>query len=98
MSSQGQQVFQSITAGPAQHDRSFEELRTECYSQASIAGRQRPHSVDASKTPWNVLPPSFQPHADADGDNDGDVVMSDEPSQEVPYFGNTSSGGVVGLH
>ncbi|KIK64694.1 hypothetical protein GYMLUDRAFT_39675 [Collybiopsis luxurians FD-317 M1] len=61
-------VFQSITATPHLSERSFEELRAECYGQSYIAtGAPPPPSVPPSVDMSGIwqqahcIPPTFQP-------------------------------------
>ncbi|KAK2463058.1 hypothetical protein APHAL10511_004713 [Amanita phalloides] len=45
------QLLQSITAIPALADRSFEEIRLECYSQSAIATGRPPQAANTSLNP-----------------------------------------------
>jgi len=58
------QLLQSITAIPALADRSFEEIRLECYNQSMIATGKPPQAVNPSLNPSAVIPPLFMPVRD----------------------------------
>ncbi|KAF8058686.1 hypothetical protein FPV67DRAFT_1455214 [Lyophyllum atratum] len=72
--------MQSITATPAFSGSSFEEMRTECYVQSTIATGGRPQTVDPVKTPWAVLPPYFNAFREdpMDDEHDLDLAMLDD--------------------
>ncbi|PFH52211.1 hypothetical protein AMATHDRAFT_46564 [Amanita thiersii Skay4041] len=58
------QVLQSITTIPALADRSFEEIRLECYNQSVVATGKPPRAVNALLNPSTVIPPLFIPVRD----------------------------------
>jgi len=58
------QLLQSITAIPALADRSFEEIRLECYNQSVVATGRPPQAVNLSLNPSAVIPPLFMPVRD----------------------------------
>lgn len=60
------QLLQSITAIPALADRSFEEIRLECYNQSVVATGKPPQAVNAVLNPSAVIPPLFMPVRDSD--------------------------------
>jgi hypothetical protein len=77
------EVFQSITCTLGIQDKSFEELRLECYMQTLVATGLPPPPVQAG---WLTIPPAFTPFVqhlapEAQGVKvfTKDVVMSVEP-------------------
>ncbi|KDQ56352.1 hypothetical protein JAAARDRAFT_48259 [Jaapia argillacea MUCL 33604] len=84
------EVFQSITCTPGLREKSFEELRVECYFQTTIATGRHPLPVDPQH-PRNAIPPAYIPFKSAyeTGGTDErpkvvgggpDVLMSLEPT------------------
>ncbi|KAG1740827.1 uncharacterized protein EDB91DRAFT_340692 [Suillus paluster] len=55
-------VFQSISATPGLRSWSFEELRTECYSQSRLATGCAPRAVPPGAPSWMIIPPAFTPY------------------------------------
>lgn len=80
------EVFQSITCMPAHRQRSFEELRLECYRVSILTTGHPPAPVPVGAEHRAVIPPSFVPFIDVpgegtdDGDGEGDVIMSSQPN------------------
>ncbi|KAF8627652.1 hypothetical protein AX15_004345 [Amanita polypyramis BW_CC] len=72
------QFLQSITAIPALSDRSFEEIRLECYSQSVIATGSPPQAVNISSNPSTIIPPFFMPVRDDNAEEPSpSIIMSD---------------------
>lgn len=55
-------IFQSISATPGLRSWSFEELRTECYSQSRLATGVAPRAVPPGAPSWMIIPPAFTPY------------------------------------
>ncbi|KAG2153392.1 hypothetical protein DEU56DRAFT_483359 [Suillus clintonianus] len=55
-------IFQSISATPGLRSWSFEELRTECYSQSRLATGYAPRAVPPGAPSWMIIPPAFNPY------------------------------------
>ncbi|KAG1851342.1 hypothetical protein DFJ58DRAFT_427026 [Suillus subalutaceus] len=55
-------IFQSISATPGLRSWSFEELRTECYSQSRLATGAAPQAVPPGAPSWTIIPPAFTPY------------------------------------
>jgi hypothetical protein len=55
-------IFQSISATPGLRSWSFEELRTECYSQSRLATGIAPRAVPPGAPSWMIIPPAFTPY------------------------------------
>ncbi|KAG1742489.1 hypothetical protein EDB19DRAFT_1701367 [Suillus lakei] len=55
-------IFQSISATPGLRSWSFEELRTECYSQSRLATGCAPRAVPPGASSWMIIPPAFTPY------------------------------------
>lgn len=55
-------VFQSISVTPGLRSWSFEELRTECYSQSRLATGVAPRAVPLDAPSWMIIPPAFTPY------------------------------------
>ncbi|KAG1900944.1 uncharacterized protein F5891DRAFT_1188046 [Suillus fuscotomentosus] len=55
-------VFQSISATLGLRSWSFEELRTECYSQSRLATGVAPRAVPPGAPSWMIIPPAFTPY------------------------------------
>ncbi|KAG2142272.1 uncharacterized protein EDB93DRAFT_1252330 [Suillus bovinus] len=55
-------IFQSISATPGLRSWSFEELRTECYSQSRLATGVAPRAVPLGAPSWMIIPPAFTPY------------------------------------
>lgn len=55
-------MFQSISATPGLRSWSFEELRTECYSQSHLATGVAPRAVPPGAPSWMIIPPAFTPY------------------------------------
>ncbi|KAG1879811.1 hypothetical protein F4604DRAFT_534863 [Suillus subluteus] len=55
-------IFQSISATPGLRSWSFEELRTECYSQSRLATGAAPQAVPPGAPSWMIIPPAFTPY------------------------------------
>ncbi|KAG0703337.1 hypothetical protein DFH29DRAFT_998628 [Suillus ampliporus] len=54
--------FQSISATPGLRSWSFEELRSECYSQSRLATGCAPRAVPPGAPSWMIIPPAFTPY------------------------------------
>lgn len=55
-------IFQSISVTPGLRSWSFEELRTECYSQSRLATGAAPQAVPLDAPSWMIIPPAFTPY------------------------------------
>lgn len=55
-------MFQSISATPGLRSWSFEELRSECYSQSRLATGCAPRAVPPGAPSWMIIPPAFAPY------------------------------------
>jgi hypothetical protein len=55
-------IFQSISVTPGLRSWSFEELRTECYSQSRLATGVAPRAVPPGAPSWMIIPPAFTPY------------------------------------
>ncbi|KAG2753965.1 hypothetical protein P692DRAFT_20845388 [Suillus brevipes Sb2] len=55
-------VFQSISVMPGLRSWSFEELRTETYSQSRLATGVAPRAVPLDAPSWMIIPPAFTPY------------------------------------